>query len=103
MTDGMPNTDACGWLHQLQVCKLLQHRKKVVCPEALNGDLETLQFTFLELPLWDATTPGKPFKEPCFIEVDLSHVQPEGMTIAIQDPITRLVPTHSLADTIEPP
>ena len=23
MMDGMPCTDACGWLHQLQICKLL--------------------------------------------------------------------------------
>ena len=53
-----------GWLHQLQVCKLLQHREKVVCPEGLNGDLEALQFTFPKLHLWDAAAPGEPFQEP---------------------------------------
>ena len=33
MTAGMPNADAYGQLHQLQVCKLLQHGKKIVCLE----------------------------------------------------------------------
>ena len=99
MMDGMPSSDACSWLHKLQVCKLLQHREKVVCLEGLNGDLEALQFTVPELPLWDAATPSKPFRETQFLEVDLAHGQPEGMTTAIQAPITTPVPTHSLADS----
>ena len=103
MMDGMPGTDAHGWLHQLQVCKLLQWREEVVCPEGLNGDLKALQFSFPELPLWDAAAPSKPFREPWFLEMDLTHVQPEGMTTAIQAPTTTLVPTHSPADAIKPP
>ena len=103
MTDGTPSVNAHGWLHQLQVCKLLQHGEKVVCLEGLNRDLDALQFTFPELPLWDATAPSEPFREPQFLEVDLGHVQHEGTTTTIQVPITTLVPTHSLVDTIEPP
>ena len=53
MMDGVPHTDTCSWLHQLQIQKLLQHQGKVVQPEGLNGDLEALQLTFPELPLWD--------------------------------------------------
>ena len=100
MTDGMPSTDTHGQLHQLQVCKLLQHGEKVVCLQGLNGDLEALQFSFTELPLWDMAAPGKPFQEPWFLEVDLGQVQPEGVMTAIQDPTTTPVPTHSLANTI---
>ena len=57
MTDGAPSMGACGWLHQLQVHKLLQYKDQVVCPESLNGQMEALQFTFKELPLWDTATP----------------------------------------------
>ena len=60
MTDGAPTADAHSWLHQLQVYKLLQHKDLVVCPEGLNDEMEALHFTFQELPLWDATIPGKP-------------------------------------------
>ena len=51
MMDDLPSVDAHGQLHQLQICKLLQHEGRVVYPEDLNGELEVLQFTFLELPL----------------------------------------------------
>ena len=60
MTDGAPSTDACGQLHQPQVCKMLQYKDLVVCLEGPNGQMEALQFTFKELPLWDAAAPGKP-------------------------------------------
>ena len=60
MTNGMPSTNACGWFHQLQVQKLLQHGSWVVCPEGLNGKLKAVQFTFEELPLWDAATVDEP-------------------------------------------
>ena len=30
MMDGMPSVDAWSWLHQLQICKLLQHKDMVV-------------------------------------------------------------------------
>ena len=61
MMDGTPSMDAHGWLHQLQIQKMLQHEGRVVCPEGLNRELEALQFTFPELPLWDAATPSEPF------------------------------------------
>ena len=91
MMDGTPSADDCGWLHQLQICKLLQHKDMVVCPEGLNGKLEALQFTFQELPLWDAATPSKPTHEPQLTEVEPGSVQPESMTSAIQAPTNTLV------------
>ena len=103
MMDGAPSTDAYGWLHQLQICRLLQHKDVVVCPEGLNSKLEALQFTFQELPFWDAATPSKPTHTPQQIEVDLSSMQPESMSTAIPVPNTTLVLPHSLANTIEPP
>ena len=103
MMDGTPSVDACGWLHQLQICKPLQHEGRVVCPEGLNGELEALHFTFPELLLWDMATPREPFWEMQLLEVDLVHMQPEGMTTTIQAPTTTPVLTHPLADTIEPP
>ena len=60
MMDGVPCVDAHGWLHQLQIYKLLQHNNMVVCPESLNGELEALQVAFPELPLWNAAAPNKP-------------------------------------------
>ena len=56
MTDGIPSTNACGCLDQLQVQKLLQCGGWVVCPEGLNGGLKVLLFDIKELPLWNATT-----------------------------------------------
>ena len=103
MMDGTPSTDACNQLHQLQVCKLLQHGDKVVCPKGLNSELKPLQFTFPELPLWDTASPREPFQEPQLLEVDLGHVQPEGMPTAIQAHATTPALTHPPADIIEPP
>ena len=83
--------------------QLLQHEDEVVCPEGLNGELEALQFTFPELPVWDMATFGEPFQGPQLLEEDLSSAQPEGMTIAIHAPTTTPVLSYSLADTVEPP
>ena len=63
MTDSALSLDAHSQLHQLQIWKLTQHKGKVVCPEGLNGELEALQLTFPELPLWNAANPGEPFQE----------------------------------------
>ena len=103
MMDGTPSTDAWGWFHQLQMCKLLQHKDTVVLPEGLNGELEALQCTFQELPLWNTAAPSKPAHEPQLIEVDLSSMQAESMATGIQLPLTALVQPHFLADTMEPP
>ena len=88
MMDGTPSAEAWGQLHQLQICKLLQHKDIVVCPEGLNSELEALQFIFLELPLWNAAAPSKPAYKPQLIETDLSTMQPEGMTTNILVPIS---------------
>ena len=109
MTDGTPSTDAHGQLHQLQICKLLQHKDMVVCLEGLNGELEALLFTFQELPLWDATSPGEPTCKPQLIEGDLSSVQPESRTTAIQTCTTTLmlpplwlIPESLLVTSLQP-
>ena len=103
MMDGVPSTGACGWLHQLQIHKLLQHQDMVVCLEGLKSEQEALQFTFQELPLWDAAAPSKPTHKPQLIEVDLSSVQPKSVSTTIPVPITTLVLPLSLANTVEPP
>ena len=97
------SADAQGWLHQLQIHKLLQHKDMVVCLEGLNGKLESLQSTFQVVPLWNTATPSKPADKPQLIEVDLGNVQPESMTTDIPVPPTALVLTPSLANTVEPP
>ena len=100
MTDSVPSREACSYLQQLQVCKLLQHKDMVLYPEGLNSELEASQFTLHELSLWDATTPSKTTHEPQLIEVDLGSVQSESITTIIQAPNTPLVLPPSLVDTI---
>ena len=63
----------------------------------------SLQFAFLELPLWDAATPSEFFWEPQLLEVDLGSAQPQSMTTTIQAPTNTPVLTHSLANTVELP
>ena len=75
----------------------------VVCPEGLNGEQEALEFSFPELPLWNAATPSEPACKPQLIEVDLSSMQPEGMTSITQASTTTPVLPLSLANTMEPP
>ena len=101
--DGTPSMDVHGQLHQLQICKLLQHKDMVVWTEGLNVKLEALQFTFHELSLWDAAAPSEPTYKWQLIEVDLSSMQPESMTTTIQTTTTIPVLPPSLANTIEPP
>ena len=81
MIDGMPSTNACSWLHQLQVWKLLQHGGQVVFA-GLNGELKAVQLTFQELPPLNATTVDEPTRDLPVIEVDLIHDQPDSMTTA---------------------
>ena len=85
MMGSMPSTDVCGWFHQMQICKLLQHEDLVVYPEGLNKELEALQFTFQVPPHWHSTTPSKPTHRPQLIEVNFGRsVQPESATTVIQ-------------------
>ena len=60
MTDGIPSTNACSHLDQLQVQKLLQCEVWVVCLEGLNGSLKALLLDFEELPLWNVATVNEP-------------------------------------------
>ena len=60
MTDGTPSTDTHGKLHQLQICKLLQHKDMEVYLEGLSGEQEALKFTFKDLLLWDAAALANP-------------------------------------------
>ena len=101
MMEGTPNADAHSWLHRLKVCKLLQHKAMVVCLEDLNGEVEVLQFTFQELPLWDTAAPNKPTCKLQLMEVDLCGMQPESVTTTIQTPhSTPILPPP--ADTAQP-
>ena len=86
ITDGAPSMDACRQLHQLLVCKLLQYKDLVVCPEGLNGQMVASQFTFKDLPLWDTAVPGTPAHKPQLMVVDLRSMQPEGVATTIQTP-----------------
>ena len=101
MTDGASSTDAHSQLHRLQVCKLLQYKDLVVCPEGLNSQIKASQFTFKELPLWDAAA-GKPACEPQLMVVDLGSMQPDGITPTIQTPHATPVLPPPPADTVEP-
>ena len=102
MTDSVPSTNACSQLHQLQIQKLLQHGGWAVCPEGPNGEHKALQFTFQELPLWNAAAMDEPTQDPPQIELDLSSVQPNSMTTSIQAPTNTLMLPPSLATTVEP-
>ena len=73
----------------------------MVCLKGLNGEMEASQFTFQEPPLWYAAAPGKPASKLQLIEVDLSVMQSESVTIANQTP--QSIPILSPpADTAEP-
>ena len=77
LVDVVWSINACRWLHQLQVLKLLQHGDSVVFPEGLNVEPKTLQFSFQELPLWNATTTDGPAQDLPPIEVILGGVDPK--------------------------
>ena len=89
MTDGIPSTNACSCLNQLQVWKLLQCRGQVVCPEGPNGSLKALLFNFRELPLWNVGSLDEPTQDPSFKEVDLSITEPTN-TIPVPLPFQLL-------------
>ena len=74
--------------------KLLQHGESVVFLEGLNGEPKALQFSFQELPFWNAATMDRPAKDLPIIEVVLGSMEPETAN-------TTQVPTTLLA--IEPP
>ena len=72
MIDGMPSRNACGQLHQLEVCQLLQWEDQVVYPEGLNEGLEPVLTT-----LQGSLAHGMSMlNKPAFLLVDLSQVTP---------------------------
>ena len=77
MTDGICSIYAYGWLYQLQVWKLLQHSDSIVFPEGLNGEPEALQFSFWELPLWNAASSDGTAQHPPMLQVVLSGIESE--------------------------
>ena len=76
MIGGAPSTNTCGCLSQLEICKLLQCGDQVVCPKGLNGELEPMQFTFSEPPVWNMDALGKPTHKPLLLQVNLSSMKP---------------------------
>ena len=78
MIDQVLCRSTCGHLYQLEVHKLLQCGDQVVNPKGLNGDLEPIWITLLELPVWDMGTLGKPVHEPLLLQVDLSSIRLRG-------------------------
>ena len=56
MMADVPSADACGWLHQLQIHKLLQHKNMVVLPGRFEWQVRSLIVYFPGAPLWDAAT-----------------------------------------------
>ena len=53
-------------------------------------------------PLWDATTPGEPAHKPQLIEVNLSGIQSESITTAIQTPQSTPILPLPPVDTAKP-
>ena len=74
----------------------------MVCPEGLKSQMEAMQFTFKELPLWNTATPSEPACELLLMVVDLGSMQPEGITAAIQTPHSTPVLPPPPADATEP-
>ena len=70
-----PSMNACGHLSQLEISKFLQCGDQVVCPKGLNGELEPMQFTFSEPPVWNMDALGKPTCEPSLLQVYLSNMK----------------------------
>ena len=105
MTNGICSTNACGWLHQLQVWKLLQHGDSVVFLEGLNGESKALQFTFQELPLWNAATADGPTWDLPMIEVVLGSTEPKtANTTLVPPPSSHQTPTrHHCGSQPTPP
>ena len=83
MINGVLSRSTLGHPSQLEVCKLLQCGDQVVSPKGLNGGLEPIQISLLEMPVWDMDTLGKPVHEPLLLQVDLSSIRPRD-----QMPIT---------------
>ena len=87
LTEGKPQRNLCGLLHQLQAWRLLQCRKWVVWPGGLNAGLKVLVFDFEELPLWNVATTGEAAWDPSMIEVDLCSTKPKAISTTLVPPV----------------
>ena len=61
-------------------------------PEGLNGEPETLQFSFHKLPLWNATSTDGPTQDPPMIEVVLSGGESETASLTQMPPLLAITP-----------
>ena len=91
MIDGASSTNTCGCLNQLEVHKLLQCGDQVVCPKGLNGELEPMQSTFSEPPVWNMDALSKHAHEPRFLWINLSSMKQRD-----EAPVTLVPPTSSV-------
>ena len=99
----MPSINACGYLSQLEVHKLLQCGDQVVFPGGLNGGLESMWFTFPELPVWNTATPSQPTCEPLLLQVNLSSMKPRDETPIGLVPLIASMPLSSMQHAMEHP
>ena len=98
MTYGMCTANACGWLHQLQKWKWLQHGTSVVFPEGLNRVPIAHQFSFQEMSVWSATSEDGTTQDLPMLEVVLCSMESKttGLTqvpspfLAVEPPRRRL-------------
>ena len=89
MTGGIPSTNGCSCLDQLQVQKLVQCGGCMVCPEGLNGGIKALLFDSQELLLWNVATVDEPTQDPLLMEVDLNGTESEASpSTRVEDPLS---------------
>ena len=103
MIDGVPSSKTCGYLCQLEVCKLLQCGDQVVCPEHLNRGLEPLLLPFPKPPVRDMDTLSRPVHKPSPLQMDLPSVRLRDQTPITPAPCGASTPPPSLHSTMECP
>ena len=94
MIGSICSINVCCWLHQLQVWKLLQHSDSVVFPEGLNREPEAIQFSFWELPLWNAASTDGPTWDLPMIEVVLTSAESDTASLTQVPPSFQLSNLH---------
>ena len=100
MTDSIHSINACGQVDQLQVWKLLQHSDSVVFPEGINGESEALQFSFRELPLWNAASTDGPALNLSMLKVALSGMESETASLTQVPPLPAIEPLCDIATVL---
>ena len=95
MIDRAPSMNVCGCFSQLEVHKLLQHGDQVVCSKVLNGELESMPFTFPEPALSEL------HHETSLLWVILSHMKPSNEAPIASIPLTSSLPSSSTQPTVK--